>query len=137
MRLDRWQATSPTRTLRSGRAWSFIGKSGPVGVTIDLDVAEVGLDYVGEDGGKIADPSLRDQVIRWKMQRCSLRPSAEPVQRPQAVQRRVLLPRSSSSMAHRSQDRQDLTARLMGTQGAGWEGDGFSRRSGRNSVLAV
>ena len=26
-----------------------------------------------------------------------------------------------------AQDRQDLTARLMGTHGAGWEGDGFSR----------
>ena len=62
-----------------------------MGVTIDLDVAEVGLDYVGEDDGKIADPSLRDEVIRWKMRSAAfLRPSAEPVQRLRAVQRRVL-----------------------------------------------
>ena len=105
-----------------------IGKSGPVGVTIDLDVAEVGLDYVGEDGGKIADPSLRDEVIRWKMRSAAF----------SATQRRAGAEASSGATpgaatsifklygSSLAQDRQDLTARLMGTQGAGWEGDGFS-----------
>ena len=105
-----------------------IGKSRPVGVTIDLDVAEVGLDYVGGDGGKIADPSLRDEVIRWKMRNAAF----------SATQRRAgaevssgATPGAATSIfklygSSLAQDRQDLTARLMGTQGAGWEGDGFS-----------
>ena len=105
-----------------------IGKSGPVGVTIDLDVAEVGLDYVGEDEGKIADPLLRDEVIRWKMRSAAF----------SATQRRAGAEASSGATpgaatsifklygSSLAQDRQDLTARLMGTQGAGWEGDGFS-----------
>ena len=105
-----------------------IGKSGPVGVTIDLDVAEVGLDYVGGDGGKIADPLLRDEVIRWKMRNAAF----------SATQRRAgaevssgATPGAATSIfklygSSLAQDRQDLTARLMGTQGAGWEGDGFS-----------
>ena len=105
-----------------------IGKSGPVGVTIDLDVAEVGLDYVGGDDGKIADPSLRDDVIRWKMRNAAF----------SATQRRAGAEASSGATpgaatsifklygSSLAQDRQDLTARLMGTQGAGWEGDGFS-----------
>ena len=105
-----------------------IGKSGPVGVTIDLDVAEVGLDYVGGDDGKIADPSLRDEVIRWKMRNAAF----------SATQRRAGAEASSGATpgaatsifklygSSLAQDRQDLTARLMGTQGAGWEGDGFS-----------
>ena len=105
-----------------------IGKSGPVDVTIDLDVAEVGLDYVGGDDGKIADPSLRDEVIRWKMRNAAF----------SATQRRAGAEASSGATpgaatsifklygSSLAQDRQDLTARLMGTQGAGWEGDGFS-----------
>ena len=105
-----------------------IGMSGPVGVTIDLDVAEIGLDYVGSDDGKIANPSLRDEVIGWKMRSAAF----------SATQRRAgaeassgATPGAATSMfklygSSLAQDRQDLTARLMGTQGVGWEGDGFS-----------
>ena len=94
-----------------------IGKSGPVGVTIDLDVAEVGLDYVGSDDSKIADPSLRDEVIRWKMRSAAF----------SATQRRAgaeassgAIPGAATSIfklygSSLAQDRQDLTARLMGT----------------------
>ena len=105
-----------------------IGKSRPVGVTIDLDVAEVGLDYVGGDGGKIADPSLRDEVIRWKMRNAAFsatqrRAGAEASNGATPGAATSIFKLYGSSLA---QDRQDLTARLMGTQGAGWEGDGFS-----------
>ena len=105
-----------------------IGKSGPVGVTIDLDVAEVGLDYVGSDDGKIADPSLRDEVIRWKMRSAAFsatqrRANAEASSGATAGAATSIFKLYGSSLA---QDRQDLTARLMGTQGAGWEGNGFS-----------
>jgi alkylation response protein AidB-like acyl-CoA dehydrogenase len=99
-----------------------------VGVTIDLDVAEVGLDYVGEDEGKIADPSLRDEVIRWKMRSAAF---AATQRRAGAEASSGATPGAATSIfklygSSLAQDRQDLTARLMGTQGAGWEGDGFS-----------
>ena len=54
---------------RSGQGG--LGASGgvrlPVGVTVNLDVEEVGKEYFGVENGKIAEPALRDEAIRWRM----------------------------------------------------------------------
>ena len=42
-------------------------RSPPVGVTVNLDVEEVGKEYFGVENGKIAEPALRDEAIRWRM----------------------------------------------------------------------
>ena len=105
-----------------------IGRSGPVGVTIDLDVADVGRDYLGLQDGRIADVQMRDAVIRWKMRSAAFQSTqrrageeAKSGQTPGAATSIFKLYGSSLS-----QDRQDLIARLMGSQGVGWEGDAFA-----------
>ena len=105
-----------------------VGRSGPVGVTIDLDVADVGRDYLGLQDGRIADPQMRDEVIRWKMRSAAFQSTqrrageeAKSGQTPGAATSIFKLYGSSLS-----QDRQDLIARLMGSQGVGWEGEAFA-----------
>ena len=97
-------------------------------MTIDLDVADVGRDYLGLQDGRIADVQMRDAVIRWKMRSAAFQSTqrrageeAKSGQTPGAATSIFKLYGSSLS-----QDRQDLIARLMGSQGVGWEGDAFA-----------
>jgi alkylation response protein AidB-like acyl-CoA dehydrogenase len=100
----------------------------PVGVTVDLDVAEVAGRYVGRSAGRIADPACRDEVIRWKISEAAF----------QLTQRRVgeenrsgRAPGEATSIfklygSTLARERQDLLVRLMGLAGLGWEGEGFT-----------
>ncbi len=114
---------------RSGQGGlSRSGGSRPVGVTVDLDVAETALRYVGGDGGRIADPALRARVLEWKMADAAFR----------LTQRRAAeenagggTPGEATSIfklygSTLARERQDLLVRLMGTRGLGWEGDAFT-----------
>lgn len=103
-------------------------KPRPVGVVVDLDVDKVGMHYLGEDG-RISEPSLREDVIKWKMRSAAF----------QSTQRRAgeeakggKTPGEATSVfklygSTLAQDRQELIVRLMGHQGIGWEGDAFNR----------
>lgn len=117
---------------RSGQGG--LGASGgvrlPVGVTVNLDVEEVGKEYFGVENGKIAEPALRDEAIRWRMNDRALKLSQ---QRASEESQSGQTPGAVTSVfkmygATQSRDRQDLIVRLMGTNGIGWEGDAFSEQ---------
>ena len=100
----------------------------PVGVVVDLDVAGVALEYLGKAEGRIAEPDLRERVLRWKMDDAALdltrtraRDEAEGGGTPGAATSIFKL--AGSSLAR---ERQELLAGLMGSQGLGWEGESFS-----------
>ncbi|MDA0978276.1 MAG: acyl-CoA dehydrogenase family protein [Proteobacteria bacterium] len=100
----------------------------PVGVTIDLDLEEVGRQYLGTREGRIAEPALRDEVVRWKMNSAAFRLTQK---RAGEQARDGRTPAETTSVfklygSTLSRDRQEITAKLMGTQGYGWEGDSFT-----------
>lgn len=112
---------------RSGQGGLAVGagRSRPVGVTIDLDVKDVLNDYVK---GQSIEPSLRDEVTRWKMDSRAFRLTQ---QRAGEESKDGKSPGEATSVfklygSTLAQDRQDLTSRLMGSHGSGWEGDGFT-----------
>jgi alkylation response protein AidB-like acyl-CoA dehydrogenase len=99
----------------------------PVGVTVDLDVADTALKYVGNAGGRIADPALRDEVLRWKMNSAAYaltqrRAGEENTSGGTPGEATSIFKLYGSTLA---QNRQDLIVNLMGTRGVGWEGDAF------------
>ncbi len=97
----------------------------PVGVTIDLEVDDVLKAYVGDEA---MAPVLRDQVIQWKMRNAAFRLTQ---QRAGAEARQGKSPGETTSVfklygASLAQDKQDLIVDLMGSQGVGWTGEGFT-----------
>ena len=115
---------------RSGQGG--LGASGgvrlPVGVTVNLNVEDVGKQYFGIDKGRIAEPALRDETIRWRMNDRALKLSQR---RASEESQSGNTPGAVTSVfklfgASQSRERQELIVRLMGTQGLGWEGDEFS-----------
>ena len=97
----------------------------PVGVTIDLEVDEVLKQYHPQN----PDPAMRNEVIEWKMNNAAFKLT----QRRAAEQARDgKTPGETTSVfklygSTLAQDRQELTVRLMGTQGLGWRGDMFTK----------
>lgn len=97
------------------------------GDTRPIDV--IAKEYVGVDEqGRIADPDLRMRITRYMMNREALT----------LMQRRMLDetkagqgPSESTSVAknanaHVQQEHEELLVEIMGYQGLGWNGDGFS-----------
>lgn len=104
------------------------GRTAPVGVTVDLDVAQTALRYVGEQDGRIADPALRARVIDWKM---ASKAFGLTQQRTGEENRAGGAPGEATSIfklygSTLARERQDLLVQLMGLAGLGWEGDAFS-----------
>jgi len=101
----------------------------PVGVTVNLDVEEVGRQYLGVEAGRIAEPELRNEVITWRMNDAALKLSQQRAN--EESQSSSKTPGEVTSVfklygASQARERQDLIVRLMGSQGLGWEGDAFS-----------
>ena len=97
----------------------------PVGVTIDLEVDDVLKGYVNDP---TISPALRDEVIDWKMRSAAFRLTQKRAGA-QARDGKTLADTTSVFKLYGStlaQDRQEITVRLMGTKGLGWEGDAFS-----------
>ncbi len=104
-------------------------RSRPVGVSVDLSVDKVGLSYVGAVDGKISDPTLRDEVVKWKMQDAAFKATQR---RAGAEAQNAKTPGEATSIfklvgSSLAQDRQELIVKLMGNSGTGWEGDAFSK----------
>lgn len=100
----------------------------PVGVVVNLEVEDVGKEYFGVEAGKIAEPALRDETIQWRMNDHALKLSQR---RAAEESRSGKTPGDVTSVfklygATQSRTRQELIVRLMGTQGIGWEGEGFN-----------
>ncbi|MFM8821141.1 MAG: acyl-CoA dehydrogenase family protein [Phenylobacterium sp.] len=92
-------------------------------------LGQVAKAYVGEDDqGRLADPDLRTRIIMNEMDQAAL----------QATVRRAALeargnagPSATTSIMKNAnmkiaQDRAELTLEFMGSQGLGWQGEGFS-----------
>ena len=104
-------------------------RSRPVGVSVDLGVAEVGLSYVGITNGRISDPALRDEVVQWKMQDAAFKATQR---RAGAESQNAKAPGEATSIfklvgSTLAQDKQELIVKLMGNSGTGWEGAAFSK----------
>ena len=104
------------------------GRAQPVGVTVDLDVAETALRYLGERDGRIADPDLRARVIDWKM---ASKAFGLTQQRAGEENRAGGAPGEATAIfklygSTLARERQDLLVQLMGLRGVGWDGEGFA-----------
>jgi len=109
---DAFGAAGPRSTRKGGR-----------GFLADLAVAKLGL-----EGGRIAEPIFRDEIAAFEMES---RAFALTVQRTKDAARAGHQPGSESSMfkiygTELNQRRYDLLVRLLGPDGLGWEGPGFS-----------
>jgi alkylation response protein AidB-like acyl-CoA dehydrogenase len=94
------------------------------------DIAGVAKRYLGVDGaGRLADADVRNRLTLHKMEEQALRLT---VRRAAAEARGNLNPSATTSIMKNvsmkvMQDRQELGVEIMGSQGLGWEGDGFSK----------
>jgi alkylation response protein AidB-like acyl-CoA dehydrogenase len=83
--------------------------------------------YVGEENGKISDPAIREQVTTLNMNRASFRLTAQRAN----AENKSGTPGAATSIfklygAALQQDGAELKRELMGFQGLGAEGEGFS-----------
>jgi alkylation response protein AidB-like acyl-CoA dehydrogenase len=90
--------------------------------------AQLGLDYIGDASGKLADPMLRDRITRQIMQEQCLQLTARRVAEesrasgaPGAVT--SIFKYVGSTLA---KDGSELKSQLRGLNGLGWEGNGFT-----------
>jgi alkylation response protein AidB-like acyl-CoA dehydrogenase len=91
-------------------------------------LAQLAKNYLGENDGRIADPAMRDTIIRFNMHRAAFQLTAERAN----AENRSGTPAETTSIfklvgAALQQDGADLKRQLMGTRGLGAEGDGFTR----------
>jgi alkylation response protein AidB-like acyl-CoA dehydrogenase len=90
-------------------------------------LAEVGLHYLGNDGQKIGDPALRDQVVQAEM---DTKAFGLTVQRTRDAAKAGHQPGPESSMfkvyaTEVNQRRLELMVKLAGPEALGWDGPGF------------
>ncbi len=106
---------------------SGMGLGSGVGSSASLE--SLAKDYFGEVRGRVASPALRERIARQKMDgkafALTLQRSAEEAK---AGQR----PGAASSIfkyygTELNKRRYELMLEILGTQGLGWEGDGFSQ----------
>ncbi len=86
-------------------------------------------EYVGERNGRIADPDVRDTLLRFNMQQVAFGLTAKRVNE----ENRSGTPGEATSIfklvgARLQQQGADLKRQLMGTRGLGVDGDGFDER---------
>ena len=101
-------------------AGGFGGGSGP-------ELEEVAKAYVGVADGRIADPDLRARIAGHRM---DAKAFSLTVRRAEAESKAGNGPSAATSIikyaaAKLNQDRSELMVEALGTQGLGWEGDGF------------
>ncbi len=101
-------------------ASGFGGGAGP-------ELEDVAKEFVGAVDGKIADPDLRARIAEHRMYAKAF---ALTVRRAEAESRAAKGPSAATSIikyaaAKLNQDRSELMVEALGTQGLGWEGEGF------------
>jgi len=93
-----------------------------------IELEDVAKHYIGEDSGKIADPDLRTRIAAHRME---ARAFALTVRRVEEESKAQKGPSPAVSIikyaaAKLNQERCELMVEAMGTQGLGWEGEGFT-----------
>ena len=91
-------------------------------------IEDLAKEYVGVDeNGRIADPDLRSRIIRHQMEAKAFMLT---LMRAQAEAKGNAGPSAATSIMKNvgskvGQERAELAVEIMGSQGLGWEGDGF------------
>jgi alkylation response protein AidB-like acyl-CoA dehydrogenase len=90
--------------------------------------AQIAVDYIGREDGRIADAAMRDRITRHVMQEKCLQLTARRVTEESTSSG---APGAATSIfkyvgSTLSKDGSELKAMLRGTRGLGWEGDGFT-----------
>ncbi|MBI1328569.1 MAG: acyl-CoA dehydrogenase [Alphaproteobacteria bacterium] len=101
--------------------------SGGFGGGSGVELEDVAKEYVGEDDGKLADADLRARIAAHRM---DARAFALTVRRVEEESKAMKGPSPAVSVikymaAKLNQDRTELLVEALGTQGLGWEGEGF------------
>ena len=101
--------------------------AGGFGGGAGIEVEEAAKSFVGVVDGKIADPDLRARIAAHKM---DARAFALTVRRAEVESRAAKGPSAATSIikyaaAKLNQDKSELMVEALGTQGLGWEGEGF------------
>ena len=101
-----------------------------------VSIADVAKKYVGvDDRGRLADSDLRSRLSAHMI---NAKAHALTIQRALAEARGNLNPSATTSVMKNSgtwigQERAELTLEIMGHQGLGWEGEGFTREETDNT----
>ncbi|HEY1631662.1 MAG TPA: acyl-CoA dehydrogenase family protein [Rhizomicrobium sp.] len=104
------------------------GSAGRGGDVRGID--QIAKDYAGmDDKSRIADRDLRARIAQHQM---DAKAFALTIQRAQAEAKSNMSPSATTSIMKNAgsrlqQDRAELLLEIMGTQGLGWEGEGFAR----------
>jgi len=92
-------------------------------------LADLAKDYVGEADGKVSDATVRDAVVRQKMDShafgLTLQRTTEETKAGQSTGAASSIFKYYGTELNKR--RNELIIELMGTQGLGWEGDSFSQ----------
>ncbi len=125
---DGW--TIAKRLLQFERQNIAGGGSGAAGTAAVYDLEDAAKDYVGLDGGKVADRDLRSRITAHKME---ARAFQMTIRRAEEEAKSGKGPSAAASvfkyaMAKINQERTELLVEALGTQGLGWEGDAYSPR---------
>jgi alkylation response protein AidB-like acyl-CoA dehydrogenase len=102
--------------------------AGGFGGGAGMEVEEAAMEYVGVIDGKIADPDLRARIAEHKM---DAKAFALTVRRAEMESKASKGPSPAVSIikyaaATINQDKCELMVEALGTQGLGWEGEGFA-----------
>jgi len=94
-----------------------------------ISLEQVAKDYIGESRGRIADDVLRDDIARHRINSRGL---ALTFKRSAEEAKQGSGPGAASSFfkyyaAELNKEKYELMLSAMGTQGLGWQGDGFTR----------
>ena len=114
---------------RSGQGG--LGQAGARRVVPEPKLAEVAKQYVGVDStGKIADSQARREVTQFAMDRASFKLTQKRAR--EEIESGQTMGEATSIFklvgASWSRDTSDLLCKLRGSQGYGWEGEGFDKK---------
>ncbi|MBS0472968.1 MAG: acyl-CoA dehydrogenase family protein [Proteobacteria bacterium] len=118
------------RLLQFERQNISAGGSGAAGTAAVYDLQDAAKDYVGVAEGKVADRDLRSRITAHKME---ARAFQMTIRRAEEEAKSGKGPSAATSvfkyaMAKINQERTELLVEALGTQGLGWEGEGYDPR---------
>jgi len=120
-----------TRLLQHERASLSGGSGGASRLFAGMPLSALAKEYVGTDGeGRIADADLRTRIIKHEMDvrsfMLTLRRASDEAKSNQGPSATRSIMKNVG--ARITQDRAELALEIMGMQGLGWEGEGFTAK---------
>ncbi len=94
------------------------------------ELASLAKQYAGEDGGRISDLGTREKIVKHTMRERAFQLTAQRVSQENMSGK---TPGATTSIfklvgANLARDATELKSELMGSQGIGWEGQGFTEK---------